>query len=50
MIYMGELSDRRGFNGSQASVAFAYFAYSFVKIYRTGRVTPATAAGVTDGL
>lgn len=27
-----------------------YFAYNFIKIYRTLRVTPATAAGVTSRL
>jgi hypothetical protein len=33
-----------------ASVALGYFAYNFIKIHRTLRVTPAIAAGVTDQL
>jgi len=33
-----------------ATVALGYFAYNFIKIHRTVRVTPATAAGLTDGL
>ena len=33
-----------------AVVARGYFAYNFIKIHRTLRVTPATAAGVTDRL
>jgi IS1 family transposase len=33
-----------------AAVALYYFAYNFVKIHRTLRVTPAMAAGVTDRL
>ena len=33
-----------------ASVALGFFAYSFFKISRTLRVTPAMAAGVTDRL
>ena len=33
-----------------ASVALGYFAYNFIKIHRTLRVTPAMAAGVTDRL
>ncbi len=33
-----------------ASIALYYFAYNFVRIYRTLRVTPAMAAGVTDRL
>jgi hypothetical protein len=33
-----------------ASVALGYFAYNFIKINRTLRVTPAMAAGVTDRL
>lgn len=27
-----------------------YFAYNFIKIHRTLRMSPAMAAGVTDGL
>ena len=33
-----------------AAVALGYFAYNFIKIRRTLRVTPAMAAGVTDRL
>jgi hypothetical protein len=33
-----------------AAVALNYFAYNFIKIYRTLRVSPAMAAGVTDRL
>jgi hypothetical protein len=33
-----------------AAVALHYFAYSFIKIHRTLRVTPAMAAGATDKL
>jgi hypothetical protein len=33
-----------------ASVALGYFAYNFIKIHRTLRMTPAMAAGVTDRL
>jgi hypothetical protein len=33
-----------------AAVALGYFAYNFIKIHRTLRVTPAMAAGVADRL
>ena len=33
-----------------AAVALGYFAYKFIKIHRTLRVTPAMAASVTDRL
>jgi hypothetical protein len=33
-----------------AAVALNYFAYKFIKIHRTLRVSPAMAAGVTDRL
>ena len=33
-----------------AAVALGYFAYNFIKIHRTLRVTPSMAAGVTDRL
>ena len=33
-----------------AATALNYFAYNFIKIHRTLRVTPAMAAGVTDRL
>ena len=33
-----------------AAVALYYFAYNFIKIHGTLRVTPAMAAGVTDRL
>lgn len=32
------------------AVALNYFAYNFIRIHRTLRVTPAMAAGVTDRL
>jgi len=33
-----------------AATAINYFAYNFIKIHRTLRVSPAMAAGVTDRL
>jgi hypothetical protein len=33
-----------------AALALYYFAYNFIKIHRTLRVSPAMAAGVTDHL
>ncbi len=33
-----------------AAIALGYFAYNFIKIHRTLRMTPAMAAGVTDRL
>jgi hypothetical protein len=33
-----------------AAVALNYFAYNFIKIHRTLRVTPAMSAGVVDRL
>jgi hypothetical protein len=33
-----------------AATALNYFAYNFIKIHRTIRVSPAMAAGVTDRL
>jgi hypothetical protein len=33
-----------------AAVALGYFAYNFVKIHRTQRMTPSMAAGVTGKL
>jgi hypothetical protein len=33
-----------------AAIALNYFAYNFIKIRRTLRVSPAMAAGVTDRL
>ena len=33
-----------------AAVALNYFAYNFIKIHRTLRLSPALAAGVTDRL
>jgi hypothetical protein len=33
-----------------AAVALGYFAYNFIKIHRTLRLTPAMAPGVTDRL
>jgi hypothetical protein len=35
---------------SDSAVAINYFAYNFIKIHRTLRVTPAMAAGVTSRL
>src|SRR5436190_13453440 len=37
----------RKLRNHEAAVALNYFAYNFVRIHRTLRVTPATAAGVT---
>jgi hypothetical protein len=34
----------------EAAVALNYFAYNFIKIHRSLRVSPAMAAGVTDRL
>lgn len=36
------------FENHIAAIALTYFAYNFIKIHRTLRVTPAMAAGVTD--
>ena len=33
-----------------AAIALYYFAYNFIKIHRTLRMSPAMAAGVTDRL
>lgn len=40
----------RKFKNHAAAVALNYFAYNFVRIHRSLRVTPAMAAGVTDRL
>ena len=40
----------RKFQNHAAAVALNYFAYNFVRIHRTLRVTPAMVAGVTDRL
>ena len=40
----------RKLRNHEAAVALNYFAYNFVRIHRTLRVTPAMAAGVTDRL
>jgi IS1 family transposase len=40
----------RKLENHEAAVALNYFAYNFIKIHRTLRVTPAMAAGVTDRL
>jgi hypothetical protein len=40
----------RKIENHMAAVALNYFAYNFIKIHRTLRVTPAMAAGVTDRL
>jgi hypothetical protein len=37
----------RKIESHSAAVALYYFAYNFIKIHRTLRVTPAMAAGVT---
>ena len=33
-----------------AAIALGYFAYNFIKVHRTLRMSPAMAAGVTDRL
>ena len=38
----------RKIENHMAAVAINYFAYNFIKIHRTLRVTPAMAAGVTS--
>jgi len=40
----------RKFDNHAAAVALNYFAYNFVRVHRSLRVTPAMAAGVTDRL
>src|SRR6266540_890869 len=40
----------RKLENHEAAVALNYFAYNFIKIHRTLRVTPAMAANVTDRL
>jgi hypothetical protein len=40
----------REIENHMAAVALNYFAYNFIKIHTTLRVTPAMAAGVTDRL
>ena len=40
----------RKFENHAAAVALNYFAYNFIKIHRTLKVTPAMAAGVTTRL
>jgi IS1 family transposase len=40
----------RSLRNHAASTALNYFAYNFIKIHRTLRMTPAMAAGVTDRL
>ena len=40
----------RKIENHRAAVALNYFAYNFIKIHRTLRVSPAMAAGVTDHL
>ena len=46
------LSNRfsRKLENHAAATALNYFAYNFIKIHRTLRVSPAMAAGVTDRL
>ena len=41
---------RRKLENHMAAVAINYFAYNFIKIHSTLRVTPAMAAGVTNRL
>jgi len=38
----------RKLRNHEAAVALNYFAYNFVRIYRTLRMSPAMAAGVED--
>ena len=40
----------RKLENHEAAVALNYFAYNFIRIHRTLRVTPAMAANVTDRL
>jgi hypothetical protein len=40
----------RKIQNHQAAVALDYFAYNFIKIHRTLRMSPAMAAGVSDRL
>jgi hypothetical protein len=40
----------RKIENDAAATALNYFAYNFIKIHRTLRVSPAMAAGVTDRL
>jgi hypothetical protein len=40
----------RKLENHEAAVALNYFAYNFIKIHRTLRMTPAMAAGVTKRL
>jgi hypothetical protein len=40
----------RKLENHEAAVSLNYFAYNFIRIHRTLRVTPAMAAGVTDRL
>jgi len=40
----------RKIENHEAAIALNYFAYNFIKIHRTLRVSPAMAAGVTDRL
>ena len=40
----------RNVKRDQQATALNYFAYNFIKIHRTLRVSPAMAAGVTDRL
>jgi hypothetical protein len=40
----------RKFQNHAAATALNYFAYNFIKIHRTLRMSPAMAAGVTDQL
>ena len=40
----------RKIENHMAAVAINYFAYNFIKIHRTVRVSPAMAAGVTNRL
>ena len=40
----------RKLQNHEAAVALNYFAYNFIKIHRTLRMSPAMAAGVSDRL
>lgn len=40
----------RKFENHAAAIALNYFAYNFIKIHRTLRMSPAMAAGITDRL
>jgi len=44
------MASRASIENHAAAIALNYFAYNFIKIHRTLRVSPAMAAGVTGHL